>query len=85
MSDPVISHILHAKVERVSYARGAEVHLTVGVHHDRRLTLAMTSELAAQLAPAIAQAARSKHTGRPLRKNQGEARLPILKPAGGVL
>ena len=56
MSDPVITHIIHAKAERVTAARGAEVHVTVGVHGDRRITLAFTPELAAALAPAIADA-----------------------------
>lgn len=83
MSDPVISHVLHAKATRIGSGRGAEVHLTVGVHHDKRLTFAFTPELAAQIAPALAAAARPRRAR--AKDDQGEPRLPILKPSGGVL
>lgn len=84
MSDPVTSHILHAKAERVRVGRGSEVHLTVGVHHDKRFTLAMSPELAAQIAPMIAAAAQPRRM-RCVRLDKDAQRLPILKPCGGVL
>ena len=84
MSDPIITHIIHAKAERVTAVRGAEVHVTVGVHGDRRITLAFTPELAAALAPAIADAARGRTIGR-ARKALTQAKAPVLKPSGGLL
>lgn len=78
--EPPVSHVLHAKTTRV----GDEVHVTIRMHHDARITMAFSPRLAAQVGQSMVRDAKKRLRKKRVQPDQG-ARLPLLKPCGALL
>ena len=76
-----VTHVLHA----TTAVNAGEVHVTVRVHLDKRLTLALTPALAATLGHSLVRAAAKPRRAARARAEDGSRRLPVLKPSGRLV